>query len=182
MTQSSSVSLDQWAFTSRWEGVVPHMYLDTAGIVTCGVGFALRDETAVALLPWTPDVLTAIDDFRILSVKPSGLPAALYKRHCRAELSGAAIREVFELKIADVRRRLEAHWQLSMQPVPVQLALVDMAYNLGVAGLTKFERLHDAVQSRDWITAANECSRRGIQAPRNEATIELFLVASTEES
>lgn len=178
--RASAVTLDQWSFTSRFEGVIPHLYLDTVGIPTCGVGFAVRSEAELAQFQWTPSLSEAVADYRIICRQPSGLPASLYKRHTKARLSDESIRNTFEIIIASVRRQLK-NWNLDTQPVPVQLALVDMAYNLGVAGLGKYVKMRAAVEARDWARAADECSRRGVQQPRNEATRELFLAALSDE-
>jgi len=180
-TGDSSVSSDQWAFTVRWEGVVPHLYLDTVGIPTCGVGFSVPTEAELVKLPWSPSVETAIEDYRRVRMQPKGLAASSYEPFCNARLSMEAMQMVFDEKIEAVREQLQDDWQLDMQPVPVQIALVDMAYNLGVAGLGKFVKLKAAVARRDWVTAAAESSRRGVQQPRNDATRELFLAAASED-
>jgi len=61
-------------------------------------------------------------------------------------------------------------------PDTVQWALVDMAFNLGGAGLKKYAKLkaalEKAVQSKakaDWEAAAKESNRNGIQSSRNAA-------------
>jgi lysozyme len=41
-------------------------------------------------------------------------------------------------------------------PMPVQLALVDMAYNLGATGLSQFRKLRAAIEERNWERAAGE--------------------------
>jgi len=177
----SSVSLDQWAFTVRWEGVVPHLYLDTVGIPTCGVGFSVPTEAELVKLPWTPSVQTAVEDYNRVRKQPKGQAASAYEPFCNARLSTEAMHRVFDEKIEAIERQLQDDWQLAMQPAAVQIALVDMAYNLGVAGLGKFVKLKAAVARRDWVTAAAESSRRGVQQPRNDATRELFLAAASDE-
>jgi GH24 family phage-related lysozyme (muramidase) len=114
-------------------------------------------------------------------MQPKGLIASAYEPFCQARLSADAMRSVFAQKVEALRSQMD-DWQLGSQPIPVQIALVDMAYNLGLAGLAKFVKLKAAVARGDWLTAADECARRGVQQPRNAATRELFLAAATEQS
>lgn len=43
-------------------------------------------------------------------------------------------------------------------PDPVQRALINMAYQLGIAGLKGFKRMLLAIEARDWNAAAEEAS------------------------
>jgi hypothetical protein len=58
------------------------------------------------------------------------------------------------------------------------MALLDMIYNLGPAGLFKgFPHLVAAVQNGAWAQAAQHCMRRGPSAARNAWTQQQFLSA-----
>jgi hypothetical protein len=58
------------------------------------------------------------------------------------------------------------------------MALLDMIYNLGPAGLFKgFPHLVAAIQTGAWAQAAEHCIRRGPGAARNDWTREQFLSA-----
>lgn len=46
-------------------------------------------------------------------------------------------------------------WFLTLDG-PRQAVIVDMVFNLGARGFSKFRRLHDALQARDWNRAARE--------------------------
>ena len=53
-------------------------------------------------------------------------------------------------------------------PDPWKIALLDMAFNLGLKGLLDgYPRMLAAVQAGDGTTAAAECQREGIQPARN---------------
>ena len=67
-------------------------------------------------------------------------------------------------------------------PEPVQEALFDMAFNLGLGGLKKFTTLLHAVNTGDWATAAAQCHRIGISEERNRATAALFLQAGSSKA
>lgn len=169
------MSVDQWSFTSPFEGVIPHLYLDTRGNVTCGVGFLVRTRSDVARFEWRPDTATAESDFDAVSKAAKGYVASHYEAMCRASLTESTMRAHFDTHVMSVRLDSGmAMWTLDALPDAAQLALVDMAFNLGVAGLAKFKKLHAAVMARDWLTAAAESSRRGVQASRNTATAEAF--------
>jgi hypothetical protein len=63
-------------------------------------------------------------------------------------------------------------------PDPAKMALLDMAYNLGPAGLLRgYPRMLRAVESGNWAQAAAECGRGGIGAARNGWTKAQFLAA-----
>lgn len=170
--------MDQWSFTAVFEGIIPHLYLDTRGNPTCGVGFLVVNEFELRKLPWSPDSQAATADYQLVRAAPFGRPAPYYARFCKARLPEPAMRQIFDVKIAELRKQLFG-WHLERCPERVQIALLDMTYNLGVAGLNKFAKLRRAVDFRDWPTAAAECRRNGVQQARNMATTELFLRAET---
>lgn len=168
---------EQWAFTAPFEGVVRHMYLDTAGYVTVGVGFMLPTEAAVRQYTWMPSTVAALTDYRRVKVAEKGHRAAYYAPMCGAWMSDAVMRAIFRLRVSELRQAMSLEWQLELLPAPVQLALVDMAYNLGLGRLSRYVQLSAAVRARDWQTAAAECHRRGIGDKRNAATQALFAKA-----
>ena len=51
---------------------------------------------------------------------------------------------------------LKAYGWYTMQPADVQDALVNMRFNLGLAGLLRFKRMLNALSQRDYGTAASE--------------------------
>lgn len=167
---------DQWSFTSPFEGVVPHLYLDSVGYVTCGVGFMLPDEKSCVQLPWNPSISEALADYRLLKEQPQGRAASFYRPLVRARLSEDAMREIFARKLLELHRGLGS-WQLARCPQQVQVALLDMAYNLGVSGIERFHNLKAAVLRQDWAAAAEESRRRGVQDARNAATRAAFMGA-----
>ena len=58
------------------------------------------------------------------------------------------------------------------------MALLDMAYNLGPAGLLEgYPRMIHAVEAGAWAEAAAECARGGINAARNAWTRQQMMSA-----
>lgn len=171
--------IDQWSFTSPFEGVVPHLYLDSEGLPTAGVGFLIPTADDLRQYAWSPNVQEAQADYLLIKELPKGHTPAFYRKVCRARLSEDHMREVFDRKVAEFRRAMGA-WKLERQPVEVQVALVDIAYNIGVDGLARYKQLKVAIDTRDWKSAADECHRRDTAnspglAKRNAATRDLFL-------
>lgn len=163
------------------EGSVSHLYLDTRGNVTVGVGFMIPSPEHCQDYDWTPGVGAALQDFHRVAKMAPAHPAPFYKRACNARMTETAIRETLEGKVASLRDAISEHWCLIDHPVSVQIALLDMAYNLGVAGLAKFGDLHEYVLAGEYEKAATECSRRGVSESRNSQTAHLFLAGATED-
>ena len=162
---------------------MPHMYLDTKGLVTVGVGKMLPDAATAQTLPFVrrdngaaakPDEIQR--DFDAVRVQPKGLLAGSYRKFTQLDLPDAAIDALLKTTadkfLADLAARF-AGW--AGYPAPAKRALLDMAYNLGIAGLMAFVRLKAAVEARNWDAAARECARNGISQTRNDWTRDLFL-------
>lgn len=166
----------------EFEGAIPWMYRDTVGKVTVAVGRMLPDAGSAQLLPFqlagraaTPQEIAA--EFKRVDALPMGRPAQFYHRPGVPELTpeqmGTLLRSVLLEMETHLRADLPAYDAL---PDPVKLALLDMSFNLGVAGLLHgFPRLIQAVKAGDWLLAASACFRRGPSAARNEWTRQMFL-------
>ena len=64
-------------------------------------------------------------------------------------------------------------------PDPAKLGLLDMVYNLGVAGLFRgFPTFMNHVQDQNWAGAATQCHRNGPSPQRNDWTCQQFLAAT----
>lgn len=58
--------------------------------------------------------------------------------------------------------------EFARYPKGIQMALLDMVFNLGLVGFRRdFPKLIEAVERRDWARASAECWRKGIGYPRN---------------
>jgi GH24 family phage-related lysozyme (muramidase) len=176
---------------TRWEGSCRHMYVDTRGYVTTGVGHLLKDANAAVALPWVQrstgrsatadEIRTA---FRDVSAMGAGHKAGFYQRASDLVLPQAKLEQLVASRLENEflpgLRRLCPHFD--GYPVPAQRALVDMAYNLGVAGLGKFPTLIAACERGDFAAAADACHRRSSRDERNDATRALFLEAAGKAS
>jgi GH24 family phage-related lysozyme (muramidase) len=160
------------------------MYRDTVGKVTVGVGLMLPDAAAATKLPFlydgraaTPVEITA--DFSRVAAMVEGNAAEFYRARDSPKLAQTTI----DAKLRKVLLGFEDKLRAAIGgydglPVPVKLALLDMAYNLGPAGvLAGYPRLIAAVEQGRWTQAAAECLRQGPGAVRNAWTKQQFLAA-----
>jgi GH24 family phage-related lysozyme (muramidase) len=172
----------------QFEGRIAHMYLDTRGLVTVGVGKMLPHVAAAQKLPFvqrangqpaSAEQIAA--DFAAVKAQPLGKLAHSYRKFTQLELPDAAIDALLRLTVdsfeADLRARLPGY---AKAPAPAKAALLDMAYNLGMDGLLKFARLKAAVAAGRWAQAAAECRRNGPSPERNEWTRDQFLAAEAQ--
>jgi len=168
----------------EFEGCVPWMYRDTVGRVTVGVGLMLPNASAAETLPFLLDGRAATTaeiaaEFARIDAMTMGRLAAFYRHGTSLELSQGTI----DARLSAVLQGFEADLRMQIPhydglPDGVKMALLDMIYNLGPAGLFKgFPHLMAAVESGSWVQAAACCMRRGPGAERNAWTREQFLSA-----
>ena len=160
------------------------MYRDTVGKVTVGVGLMLPDAKAAQALPFvlgarpaTPDEIAT--EYARVDAMPMGRASAFYKTPASVELTQQTIDAKLSAVLAGFEADLRAEFaHYDTLPDGVKMALLDMIYNLGPAGLFKgFPHLVVAVQTGAWAQAAERCMRRGPSAARNAWTREQFLSA-----
>jgi len=184
------------AFSAKFEGRVPYMYLDIKGLVTVGVG-NLVDPVAVAQTlpfrfknkpginapgsPATPDQVA--QEWQILKNDPRlatrGYTAC--EPITQLELSDDAIDSLILDRLAKNESFLiRQQWFQGFDtwPADAQLALLSMAWAMGPAGPGAFPNFRAACQNLDFKTAAVECKMNeagnpGL-IPRNEANFTLF--------
>jgi GH24 family phage-related lysozyme (muramidase) len=170
----------------RWEGCYSHPYRDTEGYCTAGVGHLIKTVDAFLALPWRVDGALATSaqvraGWAQIMAWPPSLRASAYERATPLRCSSA-----YWLDLA--ARRLEREFLPGLRaafqgfsglPDTAQRALVDMAWNLGTAGLRKYTALRSAVAARDWERAATESYRPGRREARNIWTRELLLQSGT---
>jgi GH24 family phage-related lysozyme (muramidase) len=161
------------------------MYRCTGGEVTVGVGHALLTPADAPQLSWNiagqPATASQIlADYTAIQNAQMGLAASKYAPMTTCRIDEGQIAQLLNADVLKFESQLRQHisdWD--GLPGPVQEALFDMAFNLGIGGLlTKFPKLLQAVKNRKWQDACAECHRSGIQDARNEAIKQLFLEAA----
>ena len=160
------------------------MYRDTVGKVTVGVGLMLPDSKSAEALPFvlggraaTPQEIAA--EYSRIDAMAMGHASTFYKTPTSLILTQPTI----DAKLSSVLAGFEADLRSQFPnydalPDGIKMALLDMIYNLGPAGLFKgFPHLVAAIQTGAWQQAAEHCIRRGPSAARNAWTREQFLSA-----
>lgn len=177
------------ALIGPFEGRIPWMYLDTTSHVTCGVGNMLPNVDAAQALIWhvrgSGEEASSIDiedDYRRVSGAVPGMAAAAYKALTRCELASHEIERLFGRRVDEFALQLEKIFHgFPTFPQPAQLAMLDMAFNLGAAALPrKFPMLTKAINAENWPAAAFHCLRPQSRDSRNAAVRALFEAAANE--
>jgi GH24 family phage-related lysozyme (muramidase) len=165
------------------EGSISHMYLDTVGKVTVGVGNMLPDVASAQKLGFvdrktlkaaTKEEIKA--EFEKVIKLTKGLKASAYKKDTTLELPSTAIETLLDNRIETFKKELKLKFpSFATYPTNVQFALLDMAFNLGTNGLvTKFPNFKKAIEAKDWKKAASESNRPQVSGTRN-ATVKKWL-------
>ncbi len=184
-----------------FEGSIPHMYLDSRGFVTVGVGKMLATPAAAVAIRFVHR--TGLQQASAAEVTGAYLtvrgavanrPAAAYRDLTDLDLAPGESDRLLNLELQraeDGARTLFGGWDHF--PLAAQLALLDMVYNMGEGraitaaerqagqrehGLYQFHRLRESVAREDWVAASRECHRVGIQASRDTWTRNKFLEAA----
>jgi len=115
-------------------------------------------------------------DFENVSEQQQGMLAHRYRDFTKLVLTEEGIDTLLDTRIDEFERRLiEDFSNYENCPGAAQLALLDMAFNLGNSGLVnKFPTFCQAAKAEDWEVCESECNRRGISDDRNEETGALF--------
>jgi lysozyme len=138
-TPTESFNMEEVAsMIERHEGRRHRRYLDTKGIPTIGVGFNLIRRDAIAKMRSLGanymDIVngrTTLNDEQIDSLFDDNLKEAI---------------ETAQSFIPD----------FGQHPASVQTVLIDMAFNLGTDKLGQFKKFREALQKKDYQTAAKE--------------------------
>jgi GH24 family phage-related lysozyme (muramidase) len=169
------------------EGNIAHMYLDSVGKVTVGIGNLLATRVAALELAFvnraTAESATQAEiaaDFEAVSRQAWPRVARFYRSVTALDLPGPRIDELFRQRVERFRQELHAAYpDFEGYPGSVQLAMLDMAFNLGTQGLKKgWPNLNRAIGGRDWTTAAIESYRPQSSATRNAKVKALFARAA----
>ncbi|MCH8861589.1 MAG: hypothetical protein IID51_03660 [Proteobacteria bacterium] len=189
--------------TPEFEDLIRHMYLDSAGNVTIGIGHLIRDAgTAVALHNSGSFTFARLmggrraTDAEVIADYNTVINAEGSNKKARAFASITALRvvdsEVRALALIAATSRFNKfmqsgrHPDFNTYPIEVQMVIIDMVYNLGQSGFfSKFPNFEKAVKHRDWHTAKAESSRTSEGKPlvaRNNATATLLQAAARKSS
>ncbi|HEY8924896.1 MAG TPA: hypothetical protein VIU64_10990 [Polyangia bacterium] len=165
------------------EGNIAHMYLDSVGKVTVGIGNLLAAAGAACELAFvnraTAERATQAEiaaDFAAVSRQAWPRVARFYRSVTALDLPAPHVDELFRRRVDGFQQELHAAYpDFEGYPGSVQLAMLDMAFNLGTQGLRKgWPNLNRAIGGRDWATAAIESYRPQSSPTRNAKIKALF--------
>ena len=180
----------------EYEGRINHLYLDSVGQVTVGVGHWIANRAAVATLPLsnakTGKLATLAEkqaEYDSVSKQTKGFKAAWYKQHTTLVMNDSDITTLRDKHITSFYAELTNIYKKSKGypadfdklPEAVQKALFDMIFNLGATKLVNvFKNFDAAVKAGDWKKAGQESNRPQISAARNLYVKQLFLSAAAK--
>ncbi len=159
------------------EGEISHMYLDTVGAVTVGVGNKLSNVVESQKLSFVNRLTSKLatqdeikNDFESVKKQVKGQVAAKYKPFTKLDLPTASIDDLLDIRIEEFKKQLILKFpKFNNYPLTAQFALLDMAFNLGTEGLvSKFPTFKKAIEAEDWNKAAKESNRPQVSTSRNE--------------
>ena len=165
------------------EGRVNHLYLDTVGKPTVGVGNMLPTAESACKLPFRilsndgrANINLITDEYELIRSKEWGKVANYYRQFCHLYLPESDIDELLDDRVDEFEIRLRTDFlDFETYPENVQLALFDMAFNLGNDGLMKkFPKFCNAIKSKNWPEAAIQSRRPQLSVKRNEEIRKLF--------
>lgn len=162
---------------AKYEGTVFHMYLDSKGYVTVGVGHLINTVADAQKLSFidekTKKKATADEiktDFETISKQQKNKLASFYKPHTKLVLEQTDIDGLTNEHIDNFYKELKKIYSdFDDYPEEARLALFDMIFNLGMTNLkTSWTNFNDAIKSKDWQKAADNSSRKSpVSAERN---------------
>lgn len=182
----------------EYEGRIPHLYVDSVGRVTVGVGhlIANRNETGSLTLmvggagaPMRAATLKEKqDEYDAIAKQPKGYRAGWYEKHAKLTMRDPDIDALLVAHIDSFHAKLVKAYTKAQGypkdfdglPHSVQLALFDLIFNVGPTGLTKFTQFNAAIKASDWKKAAEQSHRSQVSGARNEYVKKLLLTTKSE--
>jgi len=193
MPLAASVRNEVYKSLEQFEWRVNHLYLDNKGNVTVGVGHLISSRTEMANIPMYSTQRKAPSNRATLAEKQAefdnvtkqskGYVAHWYKQHTTLIMQNLDINNQLNHHIDAFYKELIRYYTKSNGfksdfdnfPVEAQIALFDMAYNMGLPKFkTQFINFNAAVKIEDWATASKESSRFDVKKFRNDYVKALF--------
>jgi len=164
----------------QYEGRVEHMYLDTKGFVTVGVGHMMPSSEEAKKVAFINAVSGAAatkkeieDEFALIKSKPFGAAYNYrrFKSYTKLKLSDSTINEITNKHIVIFEgelKRIYGAAEFKTHPKNVKLTLFDMIFNLGMRKLnTRYPKFNKYIKANDYKNSALESNKKGVAAERN---------------
>ncbi|ROQ17966.1 MULTISPECIES: glycoside hydrolase family protein [Marinimicrobium] len=174
----------------KYEGKVSHMYLDSKGFVTVGIGHLLSTVASAQLLafknsknlPATQEEIKA--DYDSVKKQPANRLASMYKKHTKLRLPDAEIDKLTNKHIQSFESELKRIYSdFDSFPSKARLALFDLIFNLGMTELNNnWPNFNAAVKAKDWQKAADNSSRKSPISDARNKYVKDLLEACVDDS
>lgn len=190
--KSLSIKLEEY------EGRIPHLYVDSVGRITVGVGHLIANRHEMSSLTFmsggagmpirAATLKEKQDEFDAMAKQPKGHRAGWYERHATLtmrdpDIDGLLFAHIdeFHAKLVKAYSKAQGYPKdFDKLPQNVQLALFDLIFNVGPSGLTKFTQFNKSIKAGDWKKAAEQCERSQVNGARNEYVKKLLLTTAIE--
>jgi GH24 family phage-related lysozyme (muramidase) len=167
----------------KYEGKVSHMYLDSNGYVTVGIGHLLNNVAEAQKLAFRteksmPSSAEEIkSDYESVKKQPSNRLASFYKEHTKLVLPDTEIDKLTNQHIDSFEKELKLIYSgFDTFPSDVKMALLDLIFNVGMTRLkNNWPTFNAAIKANDWQKAADNSNRTPpISAERNNYVKDLL--------
>ena len=169
----------------RFEKKINHMYQDSRGNVTIGIGHLIR-KSGLSLIKLKLDSINTFahsdkknHDYDAVKNAPRGKPASYYKQYTNLVISDNEINRLYESDVYEIERLVKYYFkQYNTYPLGVRRVLLDMGYNKGPKGTSDYRdgKFKKAIEEGNWLAASKLCIRPGIQDDRNAWAKNIFLL------
>ena len=161
-----------------YEGTIAHMYLDSKGYVTVGIGHLITSvaeaQKLVFIVANTSKKASATEirtDYDNVKKQTMNLLATAYKKHTTLKLTQLEIDKLTNNHIDTFYKELKRiYLSFDTYPAEVRMALYDMIFNLGMTNLkNSWPTFNKHIKALEWQKAANNSKRKApISAARNK--------------
>ncbi|OQY11433.1 MAG: hypothetical protein B6I30_06810 [Desulfobacteraceae bacterium 4572_187] len=183
----------------EYEGRVNHLYLDSVGKVTVGVGHLIPNKNSMSINLYKmknnmPTQLATLPEkqaeYEKIIKQKKGYKASWYKQHTTLVMKDTDINTLRDKHIDSFYKELTNIYKKSKGypndfdklPKEVQMALFDMIFNLGANKIINtFKTFDKAIKKGDWNTAAKESNRPQVATARNQYVKKLLESAAAKE-
>lgn len=203
MSLNSIVKTEVSKNIEKYEGRIPHLYLDTVGKVTVGIGHMVPHKavmtTVVMYKKGVNNLLTLAKlpekqaEYDAIKKQSFGrrIGASSFKKHTTLIMKDADINIQRDKHIQSFYKELTNYYTITngfaksfdTMPSEVQKALFDMVFNLGLTKLkNQYTKFNTALKTKQWGNAAKQSNRFGVSAMRNKYVFDLLLAAQKQIS
>lgn len=160
-------------YITKFEGYTTYFYQDTKANGTIGVGLLVADPSSAAA--YGGDAAVAAWK-QVVYESPGNMSAAWYSYRSPFRADPSILANVFATRLKAFESMVKTQFSgFDTWPQDVQVAVLDLVWNVGPALTTKWPHLSEALKAEDWKTAAHECVVMNGPVGRNMARQNLFL-------